>query len=85
MRRHIRSILAAGALAALGALGGCPSAHTDYPGASCKTDSDCFKGEYCKDASICVPLMSAPDLAVTLPPGADMAGQPSSDMSGADL
>jgi hypothetical protein len=54
---------------------GCPAAHDDYPGTSCKTDSDCFKGEHCMNSTICV--ADAVDMAIELPDlahfGPDMA------------
>jgi hypothetical protein len=78
MRRLIASILVAGALAATATLSGCPAAHDDYPGGTCKDNTDCFKGEVCMNASICVPAPS--DMAMTLPPG-DLAGQPPADLS----
>ena len=82
MRRLILAALVAGAAA----LTGCPAAHNDYPGGSCKTDNDCYKGEKCMNGSICVPSMAAAtDLAVPLVPGADLA-QPQGPVDlGADL
>jgi len=60
-------------LAAL-ALGGCPTAHTDYPSQMCMTNADCYADEQCLNNSICVPK------------GADLGGtSKKSDMNGADL
>lgn len=61
MRRPILALLVAGALTAAAALAGCPAAHDDYPGASCKVNADCYQGETC-NGTICVPLI---DMSVT--------------------
>jgi hypothetical protein len=80
------ALAAAVALAATLSLSGCPAAHDDYPGSSCKVDNDCFKGEKCMN-SICVAAMAPQDLSVVLPPpdlaGADMTELP--DLTGDDL
>jgi len=65
------------ALATAAALTGCPAAHDDYPGASCKVNADCYQGEICSNASVCVPTQ---DMAVT----GDFA-HPSPDLSGDDM
>ncbi len=41
-------------------LGGCPNAHSDYPGKSCVAQSDCYEDESCSIPSMatkgtCVP------------------------------
>ena len=79
MRRAIFVILAGGALAALTTLVGCPAAHDDYPGAACKTDSDCYEGEHCLNQTLCV--LDTPDMAVRLPDLAHFFG----DGGGPDL
>jgi hypothetical protein len=69
MRRLVRGALVAGVVA----LAGCPAAHNDYPGGSCKIDSDCYEGEACMNGSICVPVAAPGDMAVTVSPGQDLA------------
>jgi hypothetical protein len=75
--RRVRWLAVAAALAVAlvtGALcAGCPAAHSDYPTTSCKTDSDCYRGEKCINSSVCMPIGA--DLAQ--PPAAprDLAGQ----------
>jgi hypothetical protein len=54
MRRLLLTILLTGALAGAATLSGCPAAHNDYPGAACKTNSDCYVGEIC-NGTICEP------------------------------
>ncbi|HEY2743490.1 MAG TPA: hypothetical protein VGL86_02665 [Polyangia bacterium] len=49
-------------LAAAGALAGCPAAHDDYPGTSCKSTSDCYVGEICSTAGMCMPNI---DMSIT--------------------
>jgi hypothetical protein len=73
MRRVLLAIFVAGSVAATATLSGCPAAHDGYPGGTCKTDKDCFKGEKCMNASICVPVQAAVDMAVVVPPSNDMA------------
>jgi hypothetical protein len=80
MRALLGAALVAGALVAAASLVGCPAAHNDYPNASCKTDSDCYKGEKCMNASVCVPTTPVQDMAV--PPGPDMA---SFDLANANM
>jgi hypothetical protein len=67
MRRIILAVVAGGALLAAATLGGCPAAHDDYPGVSCKTNNDCFKGEVCSN-SICQPATPPQDMSIILPP-----------------
>ena len=88
MRKLIAALLVAGALGAVASLVGCPAAHDDYPGASCKTDSDCYQGEKCMNASVCVPVTPVQDLAA--PPGSDlsstdMAQSSMDDMTAVDM
>jgi hypothetical protein len=71
MRALLGAVLVVGALVAAASLVGCPAAHDDYPNASCKTDSDCYKGEKCMNASVCVPTTPIQDMAI--PPGSDLA------------
>jgi hypothetical protein len=78
MRRAILRLAGAFAVGIVLGAAGCPAAHDDYPGSSCKTDSDCFKGEPCMNNTICV--SDAIDMAVELP---DIAGfPPGTDLSG---
>jgi hypothetical protein len=87
MRRFAFAILVAGSVAVTFTLSGCPAAHDDYPGASCKVDSDCFKGEKCLN-SICIVPGPPADMSIVLPPsdlaGADMTGQPPQDAATGD-
>ena len=62
MRKRVIAVVVGGLLAAAGALAGCPAAHSGYPGTSCKTNSDCYVGEICSSALICVPNL---DMAIT--------------------
>jgi hypothetical protein len=41
---------------------GCPAAHDDFPGLSCKTDGDCYQGEMCINM-VCMP----PPMDMTMP------------------
>lgn len=86
MRRLRLAIFVAAAALGSATLAGCPGAHSDYPGASCKVDSDCYKGEKCMNAAVCVPTAVAGDMAMTLPPGSDLANSQSLDLTpGEDL
>lgn len=76
----MRRLLFVALVTLAGAAAGCPAAHNDYPSASCKTDSDCYKGEKCMNASICVAVGT--DMAVSLPPGDDLAGTAPDDLAG---
>jgi hypothetical protein len=68
----MRRFLVAAVVTAIGAamLSGCPAAHSDYPSAACKVDSDCYVGEQCMDNSICVPIGA--DLSVVSTPKHDL-------------
>lgn len=86
--RAVGVLLVAGALVAATTLVGCPAAHDDYPNATCKTDGDCFQGEKCMNASVCVPVTTPIDMAI--PPGSDLASfdlanPPMDDMTSVDL
>ena len=76
MRRRILAILVGGALAIAATLSGCPAAHDDYPGSSCKVNADCYQGEIC-NGTICVPNV---DMSVV----GDFAHL-SPDLSGSDM
>jgi hypothetical protein len=67
MRRILLGVVAAGGLVVAAAVAGCPAAHDDYPGSSCKTSNDCFNGEVCNN-SICVAATPPRDMSVVLPP-----------------
>jgi hypothetical protein len=88
MRRAIVGFAGAFLVGIVLGASGCPAAHDDYPGTSCKTDSDCFKGEHCMNNTICVP--DAIDMAVELPdiahfpPGSDLSGLGPDDMTTGD-
>jgi hypothetical protein len=77
MRRLVIAMILGSALATAAALTGCPAAHDDYPGASCKVNSDCYQGEICSNSSVCVLTQ---DMAVN----GDFA-HPSPDLSGDDM
>jgi hypothetical protein len=77
MRRLVVAMILGTALATAAALTGCPAAHDDYPGASCKVNADCYQGEICSNASVCVPTQ---DMAIN----GDFA-HPSPDLSGDDM
>jgi hypothetical protein len=64
MRRLRQVILAVavGSAAAVG-LSGCPAAHDAFPSRACATDKDCYVGEKCMNASMCV-TDTSPDLSV---------------------
>ncbi len=66
MRRPILAMLLLCALvtATAATLSGCPAAHDDYPGAACMTDNDCYQGEHCMNATVCV---ADTDLSIQLP------------------
>jgi hypothetical protein len=84
MRRLIFAALVSGLLAATTTLVGCPAAHDDYPGTSCKANSDCYIGEIC-NGTICVPDV---DMQVILPDLAHNFGEggvPDDLTSGSDL
>ncbi|HEX4457708.1 MAG TPA: hypothetical protein VIA18_07040 [Polyangia bacterium] len=49
--RALQLILAA---AAAVTHAGCPAAHGSYPTNACMTDRDCYQGERCQSATICV-------------------------------
>jgi hypothetical protein len=93
MRRHLCAIVAGAALAVTAALSGCPAAHDDYPGLSCKTDSDCYQGEHCMNASICVADTDLAAVEYDLAHKSsnsdggveDLATLPADQMTGADL
>jgi hypothetical protein len=56
MRKLIVGVFLVGALFGAASLSGCPAAHNDYPGGSCKTDSDCYVGELCNRMTlVCEP------------------------------
>jgi hypothetical protein len=76
MRRLVIAMILGSGLATAASLTGCPAAHDDYPGASCKVNADCYQGEICSNASVCV---STQDMAVT----GDFAHL-SPDLSGGD-
>lgn len=88
MRRRVLAMILGSALAAAATLAGCPAAHDDYPNASCKTNADCYQGEFCSNASVCMPTQDmavngdfahfSPDLS-----GDDM--MPMDDMTPVDL
>ncbi|MDB4968938.1 MAG: hypothetical protein JWN44_4627 [Myxococcales bacterium] len=73
-------------MAATFTLSGCPAAHDDYPGASCKVDKDCFKGEKCMN-SICVAQtdMSAAVMDLSTVGMADMTDVQDAAPTGDDL
>jgi hypothetical protein len=54
------------------ALAGCPAAHGSYPTRACNTDSDCYIGERCNNATSCVAAdavdLSASDTTQDLAP-----------------
>ena len=62
MRKRMIAVIVGGVLAAAGALAGCPAAHNDYPGTTCKTTSDCYLGEVFSTAGMCVPNI---DMSIT--------------------
>ena len=48
MRGRLWSLwLVTAALAVVVCVSGCPAAHSDYPGKSCKVNADCYQGETC--------------------------------------
>jgi hypothetical protein len=83
MRAIIGSLLVVAAIATAASLIGCPAAHNDYPNATCKADSDCFKGEKCMNASVCVPVTPIQDMAI--PPGSDLASTDLANMTMDDM
>lgn len=87
MRRAWMSIAGAFLVGIVLGASGCPAAHDDYPGTSCKTDSDCFKGEHCMNNTICVAdvadmAMQLPDLPLSGMP--DLTGIGAQDMTQGD-
>ena len=69
-------ILVGALLFVFGTLAGCPASHDDYPGTSCKTNSDCYQGEVC-NGTVCEPNL---DMSVV----GDFA-HPPLDLSNGDL
>jgi hypothetical protein len=75
--RRLRPWVLAAAVVAGATLAGCPGAHDPFPGTACTKDTDCYIGEKCMNATVCVPTastdMAAPtpveDMAEPLPGG----------------
>jgi hypothetical protein len=88
MRRLILTALLGAAVATAATLSGCPAAHSDYPGTSCRVDSDCFQGEVCQNNTICVPNLDMSVIGDFAHPSPDLSGDdmmPMDDMTPVDL
>lgn len=93
MRARTWGVIAAIVLGAGTLLVGCPAFHDDYPGTSCKSASDCYKGEVCM-SNVCTaitPDMAMPqmmfnfDFAMPRDGGCDEDAGTCADLSGGDM
>jgi hypothetical protein len=67
MRRLRALVVVVVAVVAGATLTGCPGAHDAYPSSACATDNDCYSGERCMNAMVCVPVSTPVDMAAPTP------------------
>jgi hypothetical protein len=65
MRARTWGIIAAVVLTAGTMLVGCPAFHDDYPGTTCKVDTDCYQGEMCTSGT-CTAILPPGDMAMKM-------------------